>query len=123
MAGRPKKPIDPLQVKNLAERGWSIKQIAAHFGVNDMTIARRFSALIKESRQHGAAKLIDILWKRGVQEKSDRVLLNLADRILGPVPRKIEYTREGAIEFLEKELERDGADTSFTPTVPKKLTE
>ncbi len=105
------KSIDRDVVKKLAERGWSGRQIAAAFEVDEATIRRKFSALIKESRHHGAAKLLDILWQRGVTEKDARILLHLADRILGKVPQKIQLTREQAIEFLEDELDREGTDT------------
>lgn len=105
---RPPADIDEQQVRNLAERGWSGRQIAAHFGVAESVIRRRFSAVIEEARQHGAAKLIDILWQRGVKEKSDRILMHLADRLLGRVPQKIEITREQAIEFLEQDLKSRG---------------
>lgn len=110
--GRPRKKIEVEQLKKLAERGWSARQIASHFEVDEATVRRRFSAIIAEARQHGQAKLLDILWQRGVAEKSDRILKDLADRIIGPVPKKIEITREQALEFLEKELERDGTDSS-----------
>jgi hypothetical protein len=112
---RPRKKIDPEQVRKLAERQWSDVQIGAHFGVHSATIARRFANLLIDARHNGKAKLIDILWQRGVTEKSDRVLIHLADRVLGPVPKKIEYTREGAIEFLEREVERDEADSNPSP--------
>lgn len=105
--GRPKKPIDPEQVRKLAERGWNVCAIASHFEVDEMTIRRRFSEIIVESRKHGAAKLLDILWQRGVTEKDSKVLLNLADRIIGPVP-KIRLTREEAIKFLEEDADRRG---------------
>lgn len=82
---RPKVPIDERALTAMAERGWSAAQIAAAFGVDRETIVRRFSDKIAAARQHGSAKLLDVLWQRGVQEKSDKVLLNLADRILGPV--------------------------------------
>lgn len=106
--GRPKKPIDPDQVKNLAERGWSGRQIAAHFGVNEATIRRKFDALIAEARQHGAAKLLDVLWQRGVTGKSDRVLVHLADRIIGKIPTVIKLSREQLIEQLEDDAKERG---------------
>lgn len=107
---RPRKPIDPEQVRKLAERQWSDEQIAAVIGCDRRTLERRFPQLLRDARHAGRAKLIDILWQRGVTEKSDRVLLHLADRALGPVPKKIEITKEQAIEVLEKELEREAED-------------
>lgn len=106
-----KKVIDVEVVKKLAERGWSGRQIAAAFSVNESVIRKRFGALMTEARHHGAAKLLDVLWQRGVTEKDTRVLIHLADRILGVIPKKIEITKEQAIEVLEKELEREGTDS------------
>ena len=111
MAGRPRKKIDTEQLRKLAERQWSNEQIAVFLGADRRTIERRFSQLLIDARQQGRAKLIDILWQRGVQEKSDRILIHLADRVLGPVPKKIEITKEQAIECLERELEREGPDS------------
>lgn len=109
MARRKIPPIPEDQVRKLAERGWSGRAIAAQFGVDERTIRRKFAAVIAESKQHGAAKLLDVLWKRATEGRSDRVLVHLADRIIGPVVKKIEITKEQAIEFLEKELEQDRA--------------
>lgn len=84
---RPKKPINEDLLVARAERGWSMRQIAAAFGVNESLIRRRYAAKIEDARHHGAAKLMDILWVRGVNEKSDRILENLTDRIMGPRPK------------------------------------
>lgn len=114
--GRPEIPIDEKQVRKLAERGWSVRQIAAHFEVDEATIRRRFAAAVEESRHHGQAKLLDVLWQRGIGNPEtrtggdNRVLLHLADRILGKIPQKIEITREQAIEFLEQDLKSRGIE-------------
>ncbi len=99
-----KKEIDENVVISLAERGWSMRQIAAAFKVDEGTIRKRFSAKVEEARHHGAAKLLDVLWQRGVKEKSDRVLTHLADRILGKVPTKIELTDEIIDRAVEERL-------------------
>ncbi len=113
--GRPKRPIDVEVVKKLAERGWSGRQIAAALGVDEGTLRKKgLSAMMADARHHGAAKLLDVLWQRGVTDRDNRVLIHLADRILGKIPQKIEITKEQAIEFLEKELEREGTDSGAT---------
>lgn len=86
------KNLDEDVILKLAERHWSNRQIAATFGCDEGVIRRRLSAKLENARQHGAAKLLDILWQRAVTEKSDRVLLNLADRIIGPVTQKVQTT-------------------------------
>ena len=87
---RPKIEIDEKALIAMAERGWSVRGIAAAFGVGAETIRVRYGAKIEEARQHGAQKLLDILWQRGVTGKSDRILTHLADRILGKVATPVE---------------------------------
>ena len=107
---RPKFQIDIEQVKKLAERQWSDEQIAGFIGCDRRTLERRFSQELAAARQSGRAKLIDVLWQRGVKDKSDRILTHLADRFLGAIPKKIEITREQAIEVLEKDLKSRGIE-------------
>lgn len=109
---RPKKPINEVQLRLLAERQWSSRQMGAFFGVHSTNIVRRYAALIEEAREHGKAKLIDVLWERAVDHKSDRVLIYLADRVLGPIPKKIELSKEDAIRVLEDEFKREGVQTA-----------
>lgn len=85
--GRPQAPIDEEQLIVLAEKHWSIEQIAAFFRVSRDTIERRFSAVVEEARHRGAAKIIDKLWVRS--DESDRILINLAERVIGPVKREM----------------------------------
>lgn len=93
---RPKIEIDEKALIAMAERGWSVRGIAAAFGVGAETIRVRYGAKIEEARQHGAQKLLDILWQRGVTGKSDRILTHLADRILGKVATPVELgNKEG----------------------------
>src|SRR4051812_41414913 len=47
---RPKKNIDPLQVRKLAELGSSCVEIAEFFGVDRGTVQRRFAAEIDKGR-------------------------------------------------------------------------
>jgi hypothetical protein len=101
---RPRKNIDEKALIAMAERGWSIRGIAAAFGVGAETIRVRYGAKIMEARQHGAQKLLDILWQRGVKEKSDRVLVHLADRIIGKVPQRIELSNEELVGLVEAKL-------------------
>jgi hypothetical protein len=96
---RSKMVIDEDLLVARASRGWSMRAIAASFGVDEATIRRRYSAKIEAARHHGAAKLLDVLWTRGVQEKSDQVLLNLANRIIGPTPRDPEQMQQVNVQI------------------------
>lgn len=98
--GRNRKEIDETVLVSLAERGWSMRAIAATFGVSEGLIRKRYSAKVEESRHVGAYKLLDILWQRGVKEKSDKVLLNLAERIIGPTPKAQDpNTQQGPVNI------------------------
>jgi hypothetical protein len=98
---RPPKPINSKQVEELAERHWSIEQIAAFFRVDRRTIERRFAAVIEDARHRGRAKLIDMLWKRA--DESDRILENLADRVIGPVQKQMKIDLD---KLSDEELAR-----------------
>lgn len=79
--GEPKKKIDVLQVEHLAEKQWTITEIAAHFRVNEKTIRRRFAGQIEEARQRGRTRLRDLQWKRAM-EGSDRILVHMSEHYL-----------------------------------------
>ncbi len=79
---RPKKPIDQEQLEKLAEKQWSIEQIAAFFRVNRATIERRFAEKINDARQRGRAKIVDLQWKRAL-EGSDRMIMHMSAHYLG----------------------------------------
>jgi hypothetical protein len=97
--GRPKVKLDESIILKLGERHWSDLQIAATMGCHEHTIKRRFGDKLILARQRGCAKLVDILWQRAVHDKRDRVLMHLADRFLGAIPKsdKMELTgKDGA---------------------------
>lgn len=104
---RPKKPIDLEQLRQLGEYQMSTEQVAAFFRVSRDTIERHYAAILKEARQAGTAKLIIEAFQRA--KVSDRIFEHLLNRYLGAIPKKIEITKEQAIEFLENEVKRDGA--------------
>ena len=74
---RPVIPIDEEHLKQVAERQWSTKEIAAFFGVDRATIQRRYAALIDEARAKGCAKLRDALWSK-VAKGDTKVMLHMA---------------------------------------------
>lgn len=89
--GRPAKwkDIDVEQLKELARRHWSAESIAAHFKVCPDTIRVHFQPIIEECRQQGKGKILDMLWERA--QFSDRILQYTSDRMLGPIPSKVEF--------------------------------
>lgn len=54
---RPKKVIDPEQVKKLAMINCSLAEMAAVLGCNESTLQRRFAQVIKEGREQGKSSL------------------------------------------------------------------
>lgn len=97
--GRPRAKIDREQLMKLAERGWSKRQIGAFFRVDESVIRDRFSRDYEIAQHGGAGKLVDVLWQRalgtkGLNNGSDRVLIHLSDRILGPVKREMNLNIE-----------------------------
>lgn len=102
---RPKKPIDIDQLKKIAERGWNDDEIGAFFNATGQTVRRRFGPIIDSHRLNGKAKLKDIIWQRAIgkggnDKGSDRVLIHLADRVLGPVKQEVEQAHQGKIEIV-----------------------
>jgi monomeric isocitrate dehydrogenase len=83
--GRPKKPIDVEQVKKLAEKQWSDHQIAAFMNIDRRNLERRFAPILKEARETGRAKLIDLQWKYVLDPKrpSERILIHMCKHYLG----------------------------------------
>ena len=47
-------------VRKLAERFWTITEIAAFFNCSDKTISNRFSDIVVKGKENGRAKLRDI---------------------------------------------------------------
>jgi hypothetical protein len=54
---RPRKPIDPEQVKKLAAIQCSYAEMGAVLGCNESTLTRRFAQAIKEGREQGRMSL------------------------------------------------------------------
>jgi hypothetical protein len=103
---RPRKPVDLEQLKIAASQQWDDEMIGALFHVSGQTVRRRFGAAIDECRQSGKSKLVATLWARAVGNKatgvtgSDRVLIHIADRFLGPVKQEVAQQHQGKIEVV-----------------------
>lgn len=79
---RPRKKIDIAQLEQLAERQWSVRQIASFFRVSHDTLQRRYASIIADARLRGSAKIIDLQWKRAM-EGSDTMIKHMAEHYLG----------------------------------------
>lgn len=87
-AGRPKIKIDPQKIRELAQRQWTTKQIAAFFGVHVDTVRDNYSTVIEEAKHQGIGKLYDKLWT-GVDRGSEKLLIHALNRFDGPVEQKV----------------------------------
>ncbi len=87
---RPKAPLDPLVVQRMAEKHWSIEEIAGTLGVNRTTIRRRFGAKMEEWRASGRAKLRDLQWKKAL-DGDTRMILHMSKHMLSQ-HEKLEQT-------------------------------
>lgn len=79
--GRKTAEIDAGHLEVLAERQWSLLEIAAFFRVSHDTIERRFASKIKEARLRGHAKIRDLQWKRAL-EGSDKMIVHMSEHYL-----------------------------------------
>ena len=52
--------ISEIDVRKLAERFWTITEIAAFFNCSDKTISNRFSDIVAKGKESGKAKLRDL---------------------------------------------------------------
>lgn len=99
---RPRIKIDVEQLESLAERQWTITEVAAFFRVSRDTIERRYAANYADGKQRGFAKLRDLQWKRA-EQGSDRMLIHLGEQYLGQTKQVgIEATVSGSFGILKQ---------------------
>jgi hypothetical protein len=79
--GRPPAAVNREELMKLAERQWTVGEIAAFFRVSRDTIERRFAADIIEAKERGVAKLRDLQWRRAM-EGSDKIIVHMSKHYL-----------------------------------------
>lgn len=96
--GRPsaKSKINKEALEKMAEKMWTIEEIAAAFRVTPKTIRKHYYSFIEECRQRGRYKLRDLQWQRALAG-SDRVLLHMSKHYLDQ-HEKIESTVHQTVE-------------------------
>lgn len=80
---RPRKNIDPEQVKKLAQIGCAVGEIASIVGCSPDTIQRRFAAVIKTGHEHRNASLRRTQYDVAVNQKNPTMLIWLGKQFLG----------------------------------------
>lgn len=79
---RPRKNIDPDQVRRLAMINCTNAEIASVVGCSTDTIERRFAAVIKEGREQGRSSLKRMMWE-AAQKGNISMMIFLSKQMLG----------------------------------------
>lgn len=119
--GRPKKPIDEEQVRQLAAIDCSLEEMALILKCDEKTLRNRFSQVIKEGRASGTMSLKRQLFKK-VQEGNTAVIIFLSKVKLGYrevqyIDQKTEHSIQSAPQPVTKEklIEAIKADPALNP--------
>lgn len=81
--GRPKKDIDPEQVRKLAMINCSYEEMAAILKCDESTLTRRFAQVIKEGRANLKTSLKRAMYTKAVTEKNTTMQIWLSKALLG----------------------------------------
>jgi len=114
---RPKKLIDPEQVKKLAAINCNFDEIAAVMSCSVDTLQRRFAALIKEGRDQGRMSLKRKMWETAMNGNVT-MMIWLSKQMLGyteKIEEKTEAQFKAQIHYKAKwgatQEPTDGKDT------------
>ena len=80
---RPRKPISPTQVEQMAMIGCSYAEIAAVVGCDPSTLTRRFAQVIKDGHERRNASVRRAQYDVGVNQKNPTMLIWLGKQFLG----------------------------------------
>lgn len=69
-----KQKIDVNQVASLAERFWSIQEIAAFFSVETEWLENKFGKVIEEAQARGRGNIRDLQWKSAMRGRIQAIL-------------------------------------------------
>jgi hypothetical protein len=105
---RPRKNIDPEQVRMLADFGLTHKDIASFVGCSQSLISQRFSSSydlgVKQSR-----KSLRVMMWRQARRGNASIKLRLDQRLFGPLERKQAVDDSQVVEALDQ-AERAAAE-------------
>lgn len=92
---RPKKKIDPEQVRKLALIDCSYSEMAAVLGCSVKTLQRGFDQVIKDGKEHGKMSLKRAQWRNAIDNNNVQMQIWLGKQRLGQRDKKdIEHTGE-----------------------------
>lgn len=107
---RPRKKIDPEQVRKLAMINCSYAEIAAVVGCNESTLTRRFAQSIKEGREQGKSSLKRMMWE-ACQKGNTTMMIWLSKQMLGYTD-KVEETVKSEEKITYKVNWADDGDSA-----------
>lgn len=102
---RPKKPIDPEQVRKLALINCSYSEIALIVGCEESILHKRFSSVIEEGRAHGKSSLKRKMWQVAMDQGNVSMLIFLSKQMLGYAD-KVEQVGEFSEKYERPESMR-----------------
>jgi len=114
---RPRKQIDPDQVRRLAMINCTMVEIAAVVGCSVDTIERRFADVVKEGHEQGKSSLKRMMWE-SCQKGNVSMMIFLSKQMLGysdKVEQKVDTIVNGeplTKERIEEALRKDPASGS-----------
>lgn len=106
--GRPRKQIDPEQVRALAGIGCTHEEIAAVLKCSPDTLTRRFADALKEGKEHAKASLRRMQWQ-AAENGNVAMLIWLGKQLLGQrdyqrLEHSGEIARRHVTELTDAEL-------------------
>lgn len=132
--GRPKKNIDPEQVKNLAAIHCTMQEIAAVVGCSVDTLEKRFSDIIKEGKDQGKASLRRQMWK-AVNNGNVTMMIWMSKQLLGMSDKQVlahaatedaqgetkirPLTNQEAMNLLKTAVKKDPFYVDIGPAIAK----
>ena len=109
--GRPRKPVDVEVIRKLAALGCTNAEIGAWFELDESTIRKGYSEIVKLGRETGRTTLRRLQWKR-CHKGSDVMLIHLGKQLLGQAEKvdQTVYNNPVVVEMPPK----DGDDQTTT---------
>jgi len=99
--GRPRKNIDPEQVRKLAGLGLTQKDIASFVGCSQSLISLRFSSFYALGVTRSKKSLRALMWKQA-RGGNTPIMLRLDQRLFGPLERKGAVDDAQVLEALDQ---------------------
>ena len=105
MAGRPRVKVDPEQVRNLAQIGCTVEEIADVLGCGKSTIEKRFRAELESGRLRCRSSLRRMQFK-AAQGGNTTMMIWLGKQLLGQKDKTEQSTDDSQLDALLDAIKR-----------------